>query len=90
MSIKNEQQMGMYDNGRLFTQTDLQNNMMNSQEMLPPYQPMSYEQNTPQSDQQMHSYVGKSRLQYVNAPKIVTQPEYNKYNTGLYMSNNDF
>ncbi|XP_075969496.1 MLX interacting protein mondo isoform X2 [Anticarsia gemmatalis] len=85
-TIKNEQQLGMYDSGRLFSQTDLQNNMMNTQEILPQYQPMSYEQNTQQSDQQMHSnvYGGKSsRLQYGNAPKIVTQSEpcYNKYNS---------
>ncbi|PZC84371.1 hypothetical protein B5X24_HaOG204945 [Helicoverpa armigera] len=87
-SIKNEQQMGMYDNGRLFTQSELQNNMMNAQEMISPYQPITYEQqNTAQSDQQMHNvYVGKSsRLQYVNTPKIVTQSEpcYNKYTTGV-------
>lgn len=85
-TIKNEQQMGMYDNGRLFTQTNLQNNMINTQEMLPHYQPVSYEQNTSQSDQQMHSFVGKSpRLQYVNTSKILPQsetPSYNKYNSG--------
>lgn len=77
-TIKNEQQMGMYDR-RLFPQTNLQNNIINTQEMLPTYQPMSYEQNTTQSDQQMHSYVAK----YVNVPKLVSQSEpcYNKYNT---------
>lgn len=77
--------MGMYDNNRLFSQSELQNNMMNAQEMLSPYQPISYEQqNTSQSDQQIHNvYVGKSsRLQYVNTPKIVTQSEPYKYNTG--------
>lgn len=77
--------MGMYDNNRLFSQSELQNNMMNAQEMLSPYQPISYEQqNTSQSDQQMHNvYGGKSsRLQYVNTPKIVTQSEPYKYNTG--------
>ncbi|KAJ8722770.1 hypothetical protein PYW07_003950 [Mythimna separata] len=85
-TIKNEQQMGMYDNNRLFSQSELQNNMMNAQEMLSPYQPISYEQqNTSQSDQnQMHNvYVGKSsRLQYVNTPKM-TQAEPYKYNTGV-------
>lgn len=83
--------MGMYDNGRLFTQSDLQNNMINAQEMLTQYQPISYDQqNTSQPEQQMHAnvYVGKSsRLQYVNSPKMVTQTEpcYTKYNTGILL-----
>lgn len=77
--------MGMYDNNRLFSQSELQNNMMNTQEMLSPYQPISYEQqNTSQPDQQMHNaYGGKSsRLQYVNTPKVVAQSEPYKFNTG--------
>ncbi|KAG6449533.1 hypothetical protein O3G_MSEX006100 [Manduca sexta] len=82
-TIKNEQ-MRMFDNGRLFTQTDIQNHIIGAQEMMP-YQPVNYEQTSAPTDQQMHAnvYVNKtSRLQYVNAPKIVTQsdPCYNKYN----------
>uniref|UniRef100_A0A2H1WJ47 SFRICE_002418 n=1 Tax=Spodoptera frugiperda TaxID=7108 RepID=A0A2H1WJ47_SPOFR len=87
-TIKNEQQMGLYDNGRLFSQSDMQNNMMNAQEMLSPYQQITYEQQSAtQADQQMHNvYSGKSsRLQYVNTPKLVSQTEpcYNQYNKGV-------
>lgn len=87
-TIKNEQQMGMYVNGRIFAQSDLQNNMINAQDMCLPYQSISYEQqNTSQPDQQMHTNVYATtspRSQYVNTPKIVSQPEpaYNKYNAG--------
>lgn len=88
--IKNEQ-LRLYDNGRLFTQADLPNNI-SSQDMLPAFQPViGYEQQnaTSSEPQQMHinMYGSKSsRLQYVSAPKIVTQSEpcYNKYNTGQY------
>lgn len=85
-TVKNEQ-MRMYDNGRLFNQNEMPNNLVNAQDMLPAYQSIVYEQNAEQTDSQMHSnmYMGKSnRHQYVNAPKIVTQSEscYNKYSTG--------
>ncbi|XP_026742554.1 carbohydrate-responsive element-binding protein isoform X2 [Trichoplusia ni] len=88
-TIKNEQQMGMYVNGRIFAQSDLQNNMINAQDMCLPYQSISYEQqNTSQPDQQMHTNVYATtspRSQYVNTPKIVSQsePVYNKYNAGV-------
>lgn len=86
-TIKNEQ-MRMYDNGRLFAQTEIPNNLMNAQDMLPSYQSIVYEQNAEHVDSQIHSniYSGKSnRLQYVNASKIVSQAEpcYNKYSTAV-------
>ncbi|CAG4981284.1 unnamed protein product [Parnassius apollo] len=83
------EEMRMYDNGRLFTQSDLQNNILTTQEMLPTFPPTSYEQQTvSQPEPQIHNnvYVVKSpRVQYVNAQKISTQPEscYTKYNQGL-------
>lgn len=74
----------MYDNGRLFSHTDLPTNMMN-QEMM--YTPTSYEHQTQESVQ--HSaYNNKlsSRLHYATAHKMPTQQEtgYSKYNTGLF------
>ncbi|KAM3963576.1 MLX interacting protein mondo isoform 2-T2 [Aphomia sociella] len=82
-TIKSEQ-MRMYDNGRQYIQTDIQDNMLNAQEILSSFPPTSFEQQgATQSGSQMNNvYSGKSRLQYVNPPKIVTQPEpcYSKYN----------
>ncbi|KOB78715.1 MLX-interacting protein [Operophtera brumata] len=60
-AIKNEQ-MRMYDNGRMFTQSELQNNMIASQEMMQPFQQINYEQNAPSS---MQNVYGKPRLQCV-------------------------
>ncbi|XP_026329316.1 MLX-interacting protein isoform X2 [Hyposmocoma kahamanoa] len=78
--IKNE--MRIYDNGRLFAQTDLPENMIN-QELL--YTATSYEQQT-QDTVQSSAYNAKmSRVQYVTSPKMTTQQEtgYTKYNTGI-------
>lgn len=81
--IKNE--MRMYDNGRLFAQTDLPANMIN-QELL--YTATSYEQQT-QDTVQSSAYNAKmSRVQYVTSPKMTTQQEtgYTKFNTGLFIN----
>lgn len=84
-NIKNEQ-MRMYDNGRLFAQSDLQNNMLGSQEMMSSYPPVSYEHTTQPEGQMTTVYGGKnSRLQYVTAQKVISQPDtYTKYNAGLF------
>lgn len=87
-TIKNEQ-MRLYDSGRLYTQADLQDNIINTQEILPSYPPTSYEQSSSQQDALGNVYMGKpSRLSYVNTPKIVTQADacYPKYNnTGEFV-----
>lgn len=82
-SIKNEQ-MRAYENSRIYNQPDMQSGMMNTQELMASFPSGSYEQ----QDAQMQAsvYGGKSsRLQHVNAPKIVTQSDsYYKYNSGIY------
>ncbi|XP_059054369.1 carbohydrate-responsive element-binding protein isoform X2 [Achroia grisella] len=84
-TIKSEQ-MRMYDNGRQFIQGNLQDNMINAQEILA-FAPPSYDQQgTTHSGPQMNSvYMGKTRLPYVNTPKIVSQSEvcYSKYNNSV-------
>lgn len=85
-TIKNEQ-MRMYDNGRQYIQTTLPQNMMNTQEMLSPFPPTSFEQHgAAQPGSQINNlYMSKTRLQYANAPKIVSQSEacYSKYNNSV-------
>ncbi|XP_045785773.1 MLX-interacting protein isoform X2 [Maniola jurtina] len=83
---KNEQ-LRMYDSNRLFTQTELSNNMLGTQELLPSYPQNAYEQQTAQAEQ-LHGavYAGKApRMQYVNTQnKIITPQEtYSKYSTAL-------
>lgn len=81
--VKNE--MRMYDNGRLFAQTELPTNMIN-QELM--YTPTPYEQQTQETVQSSAYNAKMSRLQYVTSPKIATQQEtgYSKYNTGLFIT----
>ncbi|KAJ2952806.1 hypothetical protein O0L34_g7166 [Tuta absoluta] len=84
-TIKNEQ-MRMYEENQraMYTQGDMANSMMGSQEMLQ-YPGASYEAPAPEPMQTVYS--GKlARLQYVSAPKIVAQDaaytqHHNKYNT---------
>lgn len=80
--IKNE--MRMFDNGRLFAQTDLPTNMINQEIM---YAPTSYEQQTQDTVQNSAYNAKMSRLQYITSPKMATQQEtgYSKYNTGLFI-----
>lgn len=83
-TIKNEQ-MRMYDNGRMFA-ADMSANMLGAPEVL---QYAGFE--PPQTDHHMSdAYGGKnSRLQYVNTPKLITQPEtnvFNKYSAGNCIS----
>ncbi|XP_013186536.2 MLX-interacting protein isoform X2 [Amyelois transitella] len=68
-SVKNEQ-MRMYDNGRMYSQTEMQDNLINTQEMMPSYPPASYDNAT---DAALGGvYMGK-RLSYGTPPKIVAQ-----------------
>ncbi|XP_073944091.1 MLX interacting protein mondo isoform X3 [Choristoneura fumiferana] len=79
-TIKNEH-LQMYDNGRLFVQTNLQNNMLNAQDIMSPYPSGSYEQQgAAQPAQQMNNvYDQKPRVQYTS--KVISQPETTyKYN----------
>ncbi|CAH2074106.1 unnamed protein product, partial [Iphiclides podalirius] len=83
------EEMRMFDNGRLFTQTDLPNNILNTTEMLSSFSSSSFEQqpaSRPEPQHHSNVYVTKSpTVQYVSAQKIPSQPEtcYNKYNAGL-------
>ncbi|XP_072943386.1 MLX-interacting protein isoform X2 [Epargyreus clarus] len=84
------EQIPLYDSERLFNQTELANNILGSQELLPSFQTSAYEQHTvTQPDAQIHSnvYAPKTtRLQYVSAPpKIITQQEacYPKYSAAI-------
>ncbi|XP_053625715.1 carbohydrate-responsive element-binding protein isoform X2 [Plodia interpunctella] len=82
-TVKNEQ-IRMYDSGRMYNQSDMQDNMMNTQEMMP-YQQTSYG-NSAQEASLAGVYMGK-RMQYVNTPKIVTQdgcyPKYSNAATAV-------
>ncbi|XP_049867161.1 MLX-interacting protein isoform X2 [Pectinophora gossypiella] len=72
-SIKNEQ-MRLYEDGRMFSQGEMANNMLGSQELV--QYPGSYEQPPQQPEPMQTVYSGKlSRLQYVSSPKIVSQSE---------------
>lgn len=85
-SIKNEQ-LRMYDNNRLFAQTDMQNSLISTQEMLSSFQTVGYDQHaTQQADSQVQAsvYTGKTnRMQYVNTPKAPVEPNYNKYSAAI-------
>ncbi|XP_061712203.1 carbohydrate-responsive element-binding protein isoform X1 [Cydia pomonella] len=75
-TVKNEH-MHMYDNNRLFVQTDMQNNMINQEVM-----PYSYEQSSPQAQtsQMQNNVFEPKRVQYTS--KIISQPDpAYKYNT---------
>ncbi|XP_041976840.1 carbohydrate-responsive element-binding protein isoform X2 [Aricia agestis] len=83
------EQLRMYDNGRLYNQTEMPSNIMGAQEVLPTYQTNTYETQPPAQTEPIlnNAYAIKSpRVQYVNAqPKIITQndPGYPKYNAPL-------
>ncbi|XP_013182105.1 PREDICTED: MLX-interacting protein isoform X2 [Papilio xuthus] len=88
--VKGEE-MRMYDNSRLFTQTDLPNSIMSGPEMLSAFPQSSYERTpAPPPDcapptLHANAFVPKSpRVQFVAAQKISSQPDaYNKYNAGI-------
>ncbi|XP_068629575.1 MLX-interacting protein isoform X2 [Battus philenor] len=92
MSVTDEvkgEEMRLYNNARLFTQTDVPSNILSAPDMLPTFPQTSFDQQAvSQPEPQLHAnlYVAKSpRVQYVNAQKITAAPEtcYAKYNTGL-------
>ncbi|XP_039746605.1 carbohydrate-responsive element-binding protein isoform X1 [Pararge aegeria] len=85
---KNEQ-LRMYNNSRLFTQAELSNNILGTQEMLSSYPQNTYEQQTAaQAEQNIHGnvYAAKSsRVQYVNTQNKIIAPQetYPKYSAAL-------
>ncbi|XP_046964709.1 carbohydrate-responsive element-binding protein isoform X1 [Vanessa cardui] len=85
--VKNDQ-LRVY-NGRLFAPSELSNNILGTQEMMPSFPQNTYEQQNATHAEQMHGnvYANKSpRVQYVNTQtKILPQQDtcYPKYNSAL-------
>ncbi|KPJ15034.1 MLX-interacting protein [Papilio machaon] len=86
--VKGEE-MRMYDNSRLFTQTNLPNSIISGQEMHSAFPQSSYERPpAPQPDcappLHANAFVAKSpRVQFVATQKISPQPDAYKYNAGI-------
>ncbi|VVD03565.1 unnamed protein product, partial [Leptidea sinapis] len=79
---KNEQ-IRIYSNERLYSESEMSNNMLDSQEMLPTFSQATYDGQTSNQPEQIHGNIYPSKsgsVQYLNAPhKILQQTEYSKY-----------